>query len=375
MKLVAKHGYSTGGIPPRGYRNERIATGRTKPSGDIEMRTVWVPDADMAPSVKKAFQMYADGKTLVEIVEATQLVAAKNGLSTLLRNRAYLGERIYNTTRRASLQDKKYKRIKNNPDDFVIVHGTHEAIISEDLFYRVQTLLDQRRPKRTGRQLLSPKNYILSGLLWCKEHDVAYAGNTTGQTCYYACGMRKKLGKSRVSCSWLKKEEAEAFVLNILKTKIFTRKLIREGLEALQKENTKARQIDDTELKETAAQIADIELKLARIWQMVEKGVTAPDTLISQRNKELSNLKVRYAELERQRDQALKIPVVTDAAVADVMLKLQTMIEVTDPKELKAILAHFIERIEISGEKATFNYTFGEAKIENVSVAGDPEGI
>ncbi len=333
-----------------------------------------MPDADMAPSVLKAFQMYADGKTLAEIAATTHITAAKNGLSTLLRNRAYLGERIYNTTRRASMQEKKYKRLKNKADDFVITHGTHEAIVPEDLFYRVQAILDQRRPKM-GQRKQSPNNYTLSGILWCKEHDVPYTGHTTGTTYYYACKKRKELGRKSVPCPWMKKDNAEKYVIDILKTKIFTRKLIREGLEQLQKENALARKQDDTEIKATAAQIADIELKLSRIWQTVEKGVPAPDALIEQRNKELTDQRIRFAELEKQRDQALKIPAVTDAAVADVMLKLQTVLETTDPRELKAIISRFIEKIEISGNTATFFYTFGEAKKEIVPTDGDPEGI
>jgi site-specific DNA recombinase len=106
LKLVARHGYSTGGKPPTGYMNERKPTGKIKANGDDETRTIWVLDADKAPLVLKAFEMYAEGHTLAEIATDTHITAAKNGLSTLLRNRAYLGERIYNTTRRASLQEK-----------------------------------------------------------------------------------------------------------------------------------------------------------------------------------------------------------------------------------------------------------------------------
>jgi site-specific DNA recombinase len=376
MKLVARHGYSTGGRPPRGYRNDRQPTGRKKDNGDTEMRTIWVPDSDMAQSVLKAFQMYAEGKTLAEIAEATKITAAKNGLSTLLRNRAYLGMRIYNTTRRRSLQEKKHFREKNNPDDMVIVHHDHDAIVPEELFYRVQARIDQRRPK-IGQRKTSPNNYILSGILWCKEHDVPYAGHTTGTAYYYACQLRKKLGKKSVNCLWLKKEEAETFVLNILKTKIFTRRLIREGLEHLQKENAKARQQDDTELSATKAKIADAELKVSRLIKAITSGVeaSAVEGAINGFNQELQGLRIHLTELEKQRDRAMKIPAITDANVVDVMLKLQTMLETTDPKELKTILSHFIEKIEIDGKKATFYYTFTEPRNEIVLTTGDPEGI
>jgi len=71
----------------------------------------------LASNVRQAFEMCAQGRTNVEIVEATHIVTAKTRLSTSLRNRAYLGERIYNTTRRASLSEKKTLRIGNTPNE------------------------------------------------------------------------------------------------------------------------------------------------------------------------------------------------------------------------------------------------------------------
>jgi site-specific DNA recombinase len=376
MKLVARNGFSTGGIPPRGYRNDRRETGNTKANGDKEMRTVWVPDDVWAPKVLIAFQMYEEGKTLAEIAAVTHITAAKNGLSTLLRNRAYLGLRIYNATRRASLQDKKYKRIKNKQDDVIIIQGAHSPIVPLDLFNRVQTILDQRRPK-IGQRKQSPNNYVLSGILWCKEHDVPYTGHTTGDTFYYACSLRKKLGKEAVPCAWLKKEKAESFVISTLKTKIFTFQTIREGLEHLQKEAAIARQQDDSEMKETTVQITETELKISRLIKAISQGVDAAtvQVAINDFSRELKNLRNRLAHLEKERDRAMRLPAITDAAVADVMLKLQNMLETTDPQELKSILSHFIEKIEIAGDNATFFYTFGEIKKEIVPSNGDPEGI
>lgn len=381
MKLIARRGFSTGGKPPTGYRNVRKATGKIKATGEPEMRTAWEPDPETAPKILKAFEMYAAGATLVDIVEATKIVAAKNGLSTLLRNRAYLGERIYNTTRRASLQEKKTRRVRNRPDDFVMIQGTHEPIVSAELFYRVQSILDSRRPKMGQRKNTTPHDYTLSGLLWCHEHDVPYAGHTTGTAYYYACGIRKKLGKAKASCPWLKKEAAESFVLDILRTKIFTRKLVREGLEHLQAENAKTRQQDDGAIKETQAMIADLGRKLSGLLAQTEDDALTPlartaiNKRIAERSAELDKLQTRLAELEKERERAFRIPAVTDAAVTDVLSKLNAMLAATDAKELKAILAHFIEKIEIDGTRATFYYTFAEPRAEIVPTIGDPEGL
>jgi len=108
LKQIARQGFSAGGRPPTGYQNVHKVVS-LKPNGEPIMRTTWQPDPMMAPKVRRAFEMCAEGFTNVEIIKATSIVSAKNGLSTLLRNRAYLGERIYNTTRRG---ERKSIRIK-----------------------------------------------------------------------------------------------------------------------------------------------------------------------------------------------------------------------------------------------------------------------
>ncbi len=147
LKQIARQGFSTGGRPPTGYRNIRKAAG-IRPNGEPIMRTSWEPDPEMSLKVRRAFEMCAAGSTNVEIVQATHIVSAKNGLSTLLRNRAYLGERVYNTTRKS---DKKSIRIKNNPEEYIVTPNAHPALISQEIFNQVQNILDRKKPNRVGR--------------------------------------------------------------------------------------------------------------------------------------------------------------------------------------------------------------------------------
>jgi len=141
-------------------------------------------------------------------------------------------------------------------------------------------------------------------------------------------------------------------------------------------EMAKARQEDDTELVQMRAKLADVDLRLDRLVKAVGNGVdlSAAQGRINERSQELQSLKVRLAELEKQRERTLRMPAITDAAVDDVLQKIAAMLDTTDPKELEAILAHFIEKIEISGERATFYYTFNGPETQNMRLDGDPEG-
>lgn len=373
LKQIARQGYSTGGRPPTGYRNKRVVAGM-KPNGEPIMRTAWEPDINISPKVKKAFEMCAEGKTNVEIVQATKIVSAKNGLSTLLRNRAYLGERIYNTTEPA---DKKTVRLKNPDSEWVVVLNSHPAIVSQELFDKVQAVLDRKKPKRPGRQLISPRDYILSGLLWCKEHQCTYAGHTTGTNCYYACALRKKLGKRLIPCPWLKKEAIERFILNNLKSQIFTREVIRQGLKQLQEEEARNKREDDTEVNDIRQKMSQIDIELERIRKAVLDGVREEffTNDVNQRLEKKTQLDRRLTEIEAERQRALKLPEIGEATVNDMLGKVHAMLELTDPRELKIALSHFIDRIEISGNEVSIFYSVAKPVTQIVPVTGDPGGI
>ncbi len=158
------------------------------------MRTAWEPDPVIAPKVRQAFEMCVGGATNVQVIQATKVVTVKNSLSTLFRNRAYIGERVYNSTRRLSLSEKKGLRIRNPDDQVIRIPNAHEPIVSRELFDRVQALLDKKSPNK-GQWKYSRREYILSGLLWCKAHNQPYTGHTNGLNSYYACAERKRLGK------------------------------------------------------------------------------------------------------------------------------------------------------------------------------------
>ena len=95
---------------------------------------------------------------------------------------------------------------------------------------------------------------------------------------------------------------------------------------------------------------------------------------INELHNHITYLNKRLAEIEKERQKTLKIPVVTDVMVDEILLKVRTMLDSTDPKELKTALSHFIERIEINGQNVTIEYTFKKPSTEIVPTIGDPGG-
>lgn len=71
-------------------------------------------------------------------------------ITGILKKQEYLGHMVNFKTRKLSYKSKK--KLENPPDQWKIFGNTHEAIIDEDTFARVQELRkNKRRPTRTGK--------------------------------------------------------------------------------------------------------------------------------------------------------------------------------------------------------------------------------
>ena len=80
----------------------------------------------------------------------------------ILNNRIYTGDLVQG--RRCKVNYKVKKIVKNNPNNYIVVENTHEAIIDKDVFYEVQ----KRLPKNVGRKE-KKENNLLDGLLYCGD--------------------------------------------------------------------------------------------------------------------------------------------------------------------------------------------------------------
>ena len=114
-------------------------------------------------------------------------------IKAILTNRIYTGDAVQGKTKKINYKLKK--TIKNNPDDYIIVENTHEAIIDRDTFNYVQTLLPKnvKRPEKK-------RFYLLDGLLYCgdcKHRITIRYQNKTGRS-YTTCDYYRTYSKYHV---------------------------------------------------------------------------------------------------------------------------------------------------------------------------------
>jgi DNA invertase Pin-like site-specific DNA recombinase len=146
--------------PPFGYR---MAAGHP---GVLE---VYDPEAEV---VREMFGRYADGESMVGLrcwldtlaVRPRQAVYYTTAwVGTVLRNHAYRGFVEYDKTARSRIEG----RFKRDAAERLLVPGVHDALVSEDLWRRVQERLAAPRFGGAGSPGHNTGQFLLTGVVRC----------------------------------------------------------------------------------------------------------------------------------------------------------------------------------------------------------------
>ena len=155
MISIAARGLCPYGNPPHGYKRGE--------KGDNQLYV----DPREAEEIKDIFQMYASSKYTMQDIQKRYRGFSKQSILNILRNQTYLGKIVYAGQ---------------------IYPGKHPAIISEELFRRVQEILPRASRGKISRPKSQRRKYLLSGLLRCHcGRYMSPASAKSGRYFYYEC--------------------------------------------------------------------------------------------------------------------------------------------------------------------------------------------
>ena len=83
-------------------------------------------------------------------------------ISEMLRNETYIGNMVQGRTVKVNYKSKKC--LKQAPENWVVVEGTHEPLVDVETFRKVGMLLDSRRHTRSRTY-----DFLLKGIIFCHE--------------------------------------------------------------------------------------------------------------------------------------------------------------------------------------------------------------
>lgn len=254
MKLKGESGEYLTTIPPYGYMK------------DPEDKKKWVVDAEAASVVRRIFSLCVDGNGPTQIArilrekqvptptvyqsrmgQAVRCIPPDNPynwngstVSAILERMEYCGHTVNFKTHRQSYKIKK--TIENPPEQWKIFRNTHEAIVDEETFERVQELRrNKRRPAKTG------KTNLFSGVAYCADcgEKMYYCTtlNFEERQDHFVCSTSRKKGKDVCGTHFIRAVVLEKGVLRFLQILLWyisdCEDLFREKLGAKRKEDFK----------------------------------------------------------------------------------------------------------------------------------------
>ena len=231
-----------------------------------------------APFVKDAFEMYAAGKMVKDIVEYMNSKGVKSSYNKPLTK----------TTVTAMLKNTKYRGQYKFMD--VVIEDGVPRIVTDELFQKAQDRLAKNKQSRS--RFKAKVEYFLSTKMVCADCGammVGESGTSKNGTIYnyYKCSNVKK----RKGChkSSIKKELAEELVLNKVMTEMFTDDMIEDiadSVMALQKR-------ENTAVPLLKQQLAEVEKGIENMLNAMQAGILTKST-----KKRLDDLEAQKEKLE-----------------------------------------------------------------------------
>lgn len=263
----------------------------------------------------------------------------------ILERREYTGCTVNFKTYKKSYKSKK--QVKNDPSEWAIFEGMHEAIIELEVYDTVQKIRDGRR-----RQTPMGEMPALSGMVYCADCDhklYQVRGRCLPQSEYMVCATYRKKGKSVCPSHQIRNSVIEQLLLEDLqRVTAYARNHEDEFLRLVTRNSEKAldRELRDCrkEYEQAKARIAKLDTLIQRIYEDNVEGKISDDRfakLSGNYETEQAQLQSRVEELQRFLDDAKEKSLNADHFLALVR-------KYTDIRELDAeIIREFVERINV----------------------------
>ena len=196
-----------------------------------------VIDEETAPIVRRIFEMYASGTSPRKIAETLNLEGVLSpaayayekfgqkakpnamGLWSAITIREMLNKIIYighmPQLRWTSLSYKNHKRFRKDKNEWTVVYNTHEPIISQELWNRVQ---ERQKSIATGKKTKLGFTHPLSGFVICADcgnkmklcTSISRNGN---RLFHFDCGYHVRYGKAYCFSHFISANILEQIVL------------------------------------------------------------------------------------------------------------------------------------------------------------------
>jgi len=334
-----------------------------------------VIDEEKAIIVKRIFKMAVDGMSIKGIAQqlsnekiptpsaVKNLTRTQKGVTKglwnttaiqrILTNPTYIGNLTQNRLRKVSYKVDKLNHIPK--EQWITIPDTHEAIVSEEDFDTVQSLLSKRSYTKTKNE--AKNAHLLSGLVFCADCKKSMTFSTSrGKYIYLVCSIRRRYG----ICVF--KSIREDVVENIVigKIKEIAKKYVDKQLliENADPNNQYTDYVENLtkEQEQIHRQLDEIQTYIMNLYKDKVKNIVTEQNFVSMSkefNEQSDKLKERLNQIEKEINQTEqnKNNVSSVAELLEQFLKFEHIDRIT--------LVTLIDRIEVHKDKTVevkFNF-------------------
>ena len=340
--LQCKH---TGGKPPLGFDVDPI----TKKL---------IVNEQEAETVREIFGMYAEGYgygAILDQLHAEQRYTkrgqdfAKNSLYGILTNEKYRGLYVFNKVAGKSAAGTRNSHKFKDSSEVIMVEGGCPAIISKDVFERVQERIKENI--HTGSRGMAKTTYLLSGKVKCKDCGRMMVGNShrcgrdkTFLRTYRCPTPRHSCGNREINCRYLEKA-----IIALIEDEILNPVSFNEIAAAVQEYNETHASKRAVEQQGIVTELQSVTESIANVTAAIENGLISAALV-----KRLQELEDKKLQLERQLQEAGNAGKEIEHFDPDELLKQYTLMREKrfsqikrDQLEYKTFIDQFIDKVEV----------------------------
>ncbi len=365
MGAARRKGKWVGGPPVLGYAVDRE-----------RRRLVVVPDE--AEQARAIFQLYLRLRSIGGVTDKLRALGWRKKAYLTKDGRQSGGKPWDSNTVHRMLRNPVYVgKVRYKGE---IYEGEHEAIIADEVFDRVQQILDAKSCGRGPRRNRNP-DYLLAGLLYCRCGDAMTTSSARGRKGreyrYYLCHTRQVSGPDACDHPRIPSGEIEQVILDRVQ-ELCRNEAVRQGVtERLDQGKTEVGQGLAAERAQVQARI-DVLTREARdllaLFKHGEGGAGA--RVVSERlgelETEIDTLRTRTGELDDQ-IRGLSEAVGRVNTALDLLDSFDELWDALVPEERLELLRLLIERIDIDEPAGKLQIAFHDLAAPFPALAPPPD--
>jgi site-specific DNA recombinase len=357
IAATRRKGKWSGGMPLLGY--------------DVDPRgSKLMVNEDEAIRLRAIFELYLEHQALIPVIQELDRRGWVNKRWTTRKGHERGGKQFTKTNLYRMLTNVTYVGKLAYKDE---VHdGEHSAIVSDDIWQRVQALL-QRNGRTGGAPVRNKFGALLKGLLRCVPCNSAMSPthstrNGNKRYRYYVCTNAQKRGWHNCPSKSIPAPEIERFVVDQIKA-------IGKDPALLNETVAQARKQGQSRVAELEAERRGLERELGK-WNTEVRGLLdqiAPNDGNTPATARLADLQERIRVTERRatevREQVISLShkLVDEREVAKAMSVFDPVWDSLAPREQARVVQLLVERVDYDGTNGKVTITFHPSGIRTLA--------